>query len=96
MAAEYGAVESKDGLDEKSYEMKSMGPAAVISNVFLGDEQGISHKLVTRPSFRDRELNKWERIIEGASNKAPPSIVPCLKVSQNRSERCMQCCLLPF
>mmetsp|Transcript_71313 Transcript_71313/g.143557 ORF Transcript_71313/g.143557 Transcript_71313/m.143557 type:complete len:388 (-) Transcript_71313:783-1946(-) len=76
----YQAVDSRDA--EKAVELKTMNPAAETNSpmdVVLGDEGGITRRLVTSSSFRDKELNKWERIIEGASNKAPPALLPCIK-----------------
>ena len=37
------------------------------------------HQTIINLSSILKQLQHWEKIIEGASNRAPPAIVPCLK-----------------
>jgi hypothetical protein len=71
--AKYGAVAAKE--DKNWYKASVQG-----ADSLLGGENSKERELVMNPTAREKEHKKMMKLLDGATDKAPPAIVKYLKM----------------
>lgn len=63
------------GIQEKKMEMQSLKAADAV----LGDEESMTRQIISNPTMREKEREKFEKLIGAAASKAPGPVVNILK-----------------
>ena len=81
MGPKYGAVPDE--------EKTSINPTSI---AILGDEDSKERKILMNPSFRSKEHAKVTKLLDKATDRAPPAIVEYLKMAQPVTAGCIVGC----
>ena len=82
----YGSV--PDGDEEKT----SINPAKSTVEVILGEEGSKERELILHPTMREKEHKKITKLLDAATDRAPPAVVGYLKSAQPCVAGCVVGC----